>query len=148
MNQLNFVKEEEVFCKTDRMNTAQRIKVTATRHMLGRTRNTWDILLRNQGPEHMPRMHRSLKAHCATLLIPLCFRRSQFNRQMSPRPTRRERSKKRKVELVGENINRIFWLNVDFHVTFRDLLHAVNLRHGTDGFTSPPKEGALRIFRP
>ena len=26
------------------------------------------------------------------------------------------------------------------------LLHAVNLRHGTDGFTSPPKEGALRIF--
>ena len=34
----------------------------------------------------------------------------------------------------------------DFHVTFRDLLHAVNLRHGTDGFTSPPKEGVLRIF--
>jgi len=28
------------------------------------------------------------------------------------------------------------------------LLHAVNLRHGTDGFTSPPKEGALRIFSP
>ena len=31
---------------------------------------------------------------------------------------------------------------------FRDLLHAVNLRHGTDGFTSPPKEGMLRIFSP
>ena len=29
---------------------------------------------------------------------------------------------------------------------FRDLLHAANLRHGTDGFTSPPKEGELRIF--
>jgi len=29
---------------------------------------------------------------------------------------------------------------------FRDLLHAVNLRHGTDGFTSPTKEGVLRIF--
>jgi hypothetical protein len=28
------------------------------------------------------------------------------------------------------------------------LLHAANLRHGTDGFTSPPKEGMLRIFRP
>jgi hypothetical protein len=28
------------------------------------------------------------------------------------------------------------------------LLHAVNLRHGTDGFTSPPKKGALRIFSP
>ena len=24
----------------------------------------------------------------------------------------------------------------------------VNLRHGTDGFTSPPKEGVLRIFSP
>ena len=34
----------------------------------------------------------------------------------------------------------------DFHVTFRDILHAVNLRHGTNGFSSPPKEGLLRIF--
>jgi hypothetical protein len=24
----------------------------------------------------------------------------------------------------------------EFHVVFRDLLHAVNIRHGTDGFTS------------
>ena len=31
---------------------------------------------------------------------------------------------------------------------FRDTLHAANLRHGTDGFTSPPKEGVLRIFSP
>jgi len=30
----------------------------------------------------------------------------------------------------------------------KDLLHAANLRHGTDGFTSPPKEGVLRIFSP
>ena len=30
----------------------------------------------------------------------------------------------------------------------RDLLHAANLRHGTEGFTSPPKEGVLRIFSP
>ena len=30
----------------------------------------------------------------------------------------------------------------------RDLLHAANLRHGTDGFTSPPKEGVLGIFSP
>jgi hypothetical protein len=28
------------------------------------------------------------------------------------------------------------------------LLHAVNLRHGTDGFTSPPKEGVLWILSP
>ena len=31
---------------------------------------------------------------------------------------------------------------------FRDLLLAANLRHGTDGFTSPTKEGVLRIFSP
>ena len=36
----------------------------------------------------------------------------------------------------------------DFHVTFRDLLHAVNLRHGANGFTSLPKEGVLRTFSP
>ena len=34
----------------------------------------------------------------------------------------------------------------DFHVTFRDRLRAINLRHGTNGFTSIPKEGVLRIF--
>jgi hypothetical protein len=34
----------------------------------------------------------------------------------------------------------------NFYGKFRDLLHAANLRHGTDGFTSPPKEGMLRIF--
>jgi len=31
---------------------------------------------------------------------------------------------------------------------FRDFLHAANLRHGTGGFASPPKEGVLRIFFP
>jgi hypothetical protein len=30
----------------------------------------------------------------------------------------------------------------------RDLLHAANLRHGTDDFTSPPKGGVMRIFSP
>ena len=31
---------------------------------------------------------------------------------------------------------------------FRDLLHAANLRHGTDSFTSHLKEGMLRILLP
>ena len=35
----------------------------------------------------------------------------------------------------------------DFQLTFRDLLHAVNLRHGTNGFTSLPK-GGVQIFSP
>ena len=39
-----------------------------------------------------------------------------------------------------------FCLNVDFHIPFRDLLHAADLRHGTDRFTSPPKEGAAEDF--
>jgi hypothetical protein len=29
----------------------------------------------------------------------------------------------------------------DFHIDHRVILHAKNLRHGTDGFTSPLKEG-------
>jgi hypothetical protein len=37
-----------------------------------------------------------------------------------------------------------FWLNADFHGTFRVLLHAANMRHGTHGFTSLPKEGVLK----
>jgi hypothetical protein len=37
---------------------------------------------------------------------------------------------------------------LDFHVSFRDLLHAANLRHGTDGYSPPPKEDVLRIFSP
>jgi hypothetical protein len=30
----------------------------------------------------------------------------------------------------------------------RDFSHAAKLRHRTDGFTSLPKEGVLRFFRP
>jgi hypothetical protein len=30
----------------------------------------------------------------------------------------------------------------------RDFLHAAKLRHVANGFTSPPKEGMLRIFSP
>ena len=31
-------------------------------------------------------------------------------------------------------------------IHFRVLLHAANMRHGTNGFTSLPKEGVLRII--
>ena len=82
------------------------------------------------------------KAYCAT-----CVRRCNFRHLASPRVSPRESTQRRKVELWARNV-RGFCLNVDLHVTFRDLLHAVKLRHGTDGFTSPPKEGVLRIFSP
>jgi len=52
-----------------------------------------------------------------------------------------------KVELWARNVRefcRKWWLPHHFWV----LLHAVNLQRGTDGFTSPPKEGVLRIFLP
>jgi hypothetical protein len=41
-----------------------------------------------------------------------------------------------------------FCLNADFHGTFRDLLLAADVRHGTHGLTSLPKEGVMRIFPP
>jgi hypothetical protein len=41
-----------------------------------------------------------------------------------------------------------FACDSDFHVNHKVLLHAANLRHGTDGFTSPPKEGMLWNFLP
>jgi hypothetical protein len=86
--------------------------------------------------------HRSLKAYCAILV-----RRSNFRHQASPRVSPRESTQRRKVELWARNVPE-FCLNTYFHVTFRYLLHAVKLRHGTYGFTSPPKEGVLRIFSP
>jgi hypothetical protein len=36
--------------------------------------------------------------------------------------------------------------SVNFHVNHGVLLHAANLRHVTDGFISPLKEGMLWIF--
>jgi len=86
--------------------------------------------------------HCSLKAYC-TILV----RRSNFRHQVSPRVSPRESTQRRKVELWARNVRKLC-LNADFLVKFRDLLHAVKLRHGTDGFTSPPKEVVLRIFSP
>jgi hypothetical protein len=80
------------------------------------------------------------KAYCT-----IWVRRSNFRHQASPRVSPRESTQRRKVELWARNV-REFCLNADFHVTFRDLLHAVKLRHRTDGFTSPPKEGVLKNF--
>ena len=84
----------------------------------------------------------AFKAYCA-----IWVRRSNFRHQASPRISPRESTQRRKVELWARSI-REFCLNADLHVTFRDFLHAVKLRHGTDGFTSPTKEGVLRIFSP
>jgi len=48
-------------------------------------------------------------------------------------------------EIWAKILSGYFSWNGDFHDLLH-LLHTENLRHGTDGFTSPPKEGVLRIF--
>jgi hypothetical protein len=54
----------------------------------------------------------------------------------------------RKVELWARNVRSNLAYNCDFHGNCRVHLHAAKLRHETDDFTSPPKEGVLRIFSP
>ena len=80
------------------------------------------------------------KAYCAIWVT-----RSNLRHQASPRMSPCESTQRWKVKLWARNVQK-FCLNADLHVTFSDLLHAVKLRHRTDGFSSPPKEGVLRIF--
>jgi len=83
----------------------------------------------------------AFKAYCA-----ISVRGSNFRHQASPRVSPRKSTQRRKVELWARNVRK-FCLNAEFHLTFRDLLHAVKLRHGTDGFTSPQDFFALKIWR-
>jgi hypothetical protein len=92
----------------------------------------------------MPPKYRS---HVGLLYEP-CFGNSNLHRQAHPRLQRCERTLAGKGETVGEKCPVILPTNGDFHAKCRDFLHAANLRHGTDGFTSPPKEGTLWIFSP
>ena len=70
-----------------------------------------------------------------------------FHHQVPPRPPRRERFQRRKWELWARMLSGNF-AEMTTSTPFRDPLHAANLRHGTDGFTSPPKDGVLRIYSP
>jgi hypothetical protein len=47
--------------------------------------------------------------------------------------------------LISEKMHGELSIKISIHAR-KVLLHAVNLRHGTDGFTSPPKEVVIRIF--
>jgi hypothetical protein len=47
---------------------------------------------------------------------------------------------------MGEKWPRNFAESSDFHVTFGSFT-CCKARRGTDGFTSPPKEGVLRILK-
>ena len=50
--------------------------------------------------------------------------------------------------LCGREVFRQISSRIRLPRNSRDLLHVANLQHGADGFTSPLKEGALRIFSP
>ena len=84
----------------------------------------------------------AFRAYCAILV-----RHSNFHHQVSQRGSPCKSTQRWKVELWVRNVQKCC-LNADLHVTFRDLLHDIKLRHGTEGFTSPPKESMLRIFSP
>ena len=51
------------------------------------------------------------------------------------------------MELWAKILSCKFSGNDDFHAILGSFTRR-KLRHGTDGFTSPPKEGVLRIFSP
>jgi hypothetical protein len=52
-----------------------------------------------------------------------------------------------KGEIMGEKWPIRFSLKITTSTEIvKDFLYAAKLRNGTDGFTSPPKEDALRIF--
>ena len=59
-----------------------------------------------------------------------------FHHQVPPRPLRRERFQRPKWELWTRILSGNF-AEMTTSTPFRVLLHAANLRHGTDGFTSP-----------
>ena len=61
---------------------------------------------------------------------------------------RRERSLAVESGTRGREMYRQISSRIRLPRNSRDLLHAAILRHGTDGFTSPPKEGVLKIFSP
>ena len=87
-------------------------------------------------PYFVPWKHCS---QCGLLYIPVTFsKRSCSGRQVPPTSTTRGSPLAAKGGTMGEK----WWLGYAPRV----LLHAANLRHGTDNFTSLPKEDVLRIF--
>ena len=83
--------------------------------------------------------------HCSRRLIvqTLVFKLSYFHRQVSPSETLLVKG----GTTWARNGRWILTENARLPRNIQgSFLHAVNLRHGTDGFTSRPKEGVLIIF--
>ena len=72
----------------------------------------------------------------------MVFSLSYLHRQVSPPETL-------VMKLFGREMAGNFARKLQLpRIHFRVLLHAANMRHETNGFTSLPKEGVLRIFSP
>jgi hypothetical protein len=82
---------------------------------------------------------------CRPFVLPIYFRQS------SPEVLHVVRHKRPllvKDGITGEKWSVKLASDFDFHVNHGVLLHAANLRHGIEGFTSSLKESRLRIFSP
>jgi hypothetical protein len=82
------------------------------------------------------------------LIVPPCFRVSLVSARRAARTDVARDLWQGKGELWARNGRLNLVCNWDFHGNCKDFLHAAKLRHGTDDFTSPPKEGAVRNFSP
>ena len=83
--------------------------------------------------------------HCSRRLTvqTLVFSPSYLHRQVSPPETLVVKGGTTWGREMAGNFDRKLRLP---RIHFRVLLHFANMRHGTNGFTSLPKEGVLRIF--
>ena len=88
----------------------------------------------------MPRMHCSRRLVVQTLV----FGRSYLHRQVSPPETLVVKG----GTTWARNGRWIFPENARLPRNIQGFLHAVNLLHGTNGFTSLLKEDVMRIFSP
>jgi hypothetical protein len=122
------------------------VPVTWARHLPGLVKeasssssSSSSLWGRNQGFAAL--MHCGLQVYCAQLnLVPPVISRG------APRPTTWETSVSEGGKYGRGNGRFNLAYKCDFHGKCTDILHAAKLRHGTGGFTSPPKEGMLRIF--
>jgi hypothetical protein len=88
------------------------------------------------------------RAHCSLskLIVPSPAFSSPIHLQRCSTSERHDRPLSAKGRIMGKKWPTKFSLTVRLPRQCRVLKHAANLRHGTDGLTSPPKEGMPRIF--
>jgi hypothetical protein len=100
----------------------------------------WSRLGADPGPCSLDAPRPYERTLCAPLLVSPVISRG------TPRPATWGTSISERRKYGRETADPILPTACDFHGKCRDVLRAANLRHGTDGFTSAPTEGMLRMF--